>query len=127
MTRASKEKARIYREATKDMNEDDKKNYDLLLELQNRFDSLWRKLHCELFQEEYDFMYDEIVDAKRRQRGENPMSKEYIEKMDKKRESLGFLPLKPNGEREKTDNTIEYCKKLITKELDYKAMYLKEK
>lgn len=46
--------------------------------------------HTRLFPEEYDFHYDSIQDAVNRAKGLNPMSKEYIDKVNKRRKELGF-------------------------------------
>ena len=52
-----------------------------------------KQLHIELFSEEYDKMSDSILDAKERAKGINPMSKEYQQKVAKKRKNLGVSPL----------------------------------
>jgi len=120
MTKMKKLKNHQYSELTKNMSEEDKNIYDLLLSLQNNFDKQVKQLHVELFKEEYDFMYDSGVDASERTKGNNPMSSEYIEKRDKKRVALGFNPLEKDGEPSHDDDTLEYCKKLITKEIEFK-------
>ena len=56
-----------------------------------------KKLHIELFSEEYDKMSDSILDAKERAKGINPMSKKYQLKVAKKREHLGVSPLSISG------------------------------
>jgi len=78
----------------------------------DKVDEKARKLHTELFPEEYDEIGDSIQDAVERSKGNNPMSKEYIKRMDDKRIKLGFNPLSPAGYNE-NDDTIGYCKKLI--------------
>lgn len=75
-----------------------------------------------LFSEEYDFIYDSNVDSIRRARGENPMSGEYIKRMNDKRVKLGFLPLSEDGYAIDSENTKEYCIKLITKEIEYREI-----
>jgi hypothetical protein len=77
---------------------------------------LARKIHIEKFSEEYDFMYDSNVDANERDRGINPMSKEYIERISKKREALGVSPLSESGMPISDDTMIlciEEAKKII--------------
>lgn len=50
--------------------------------------NLVKKLHDMLFPEEYDFMYDSYADARDRDEGINPMSKEYQEEVNEKRAEL---------------------------------------
>lgn len=50
--------------------------------------NLVKKLHDMLFSEEYDFMYDSYADARDRDEGINPMSKEYQEEVKEKRAEL---------------------------------------
>ena len=68
-----------------------------------------KQLHIELFSEEYDKMYDSILDAKERAKGINPMSKEYQLKVAKKRKRLGVSPLSSSGESV-DDSSWELCK-----------------
>ena len=56
-----------------------------------------RKIHSELFSEEFDFMMDSISDVKRRRNGENPMSTEYINEVNERRIKLGVSPLGKDG------------------------------
>ncbi len=55
-------------------------------------DRALQQLHSELFPEEYGFFYDSNVDAKRRVRGENPMSEQYQIDTNHRRFKLGVLP-----------------------------------
>lgn len=55
------------------------------------------KWHCKLFPEEYDMFYDSILESNLRAQGINPMSKEYIERVNKRRRSLGFGDFNVNG------------------------------
>lgn len=66
---------------------------------------LARELHVALFPEEYDYFYDSICDAQVRSRGENPMNAEYVEKTNKRREALGFLPYEI-GQTARNENTL---------------------
>ena len=78
MNKFKKEENKKYQESVKNMNQDDKKNYDFLLTLQNQFENLTNELHVKLFPEEFDFMLDSNSDVYRRAQGINPMSEEYI-------------------------------------------------
>ena len=51
-----------------------------------------RKLHNDLFPEEYDHMCDSISEAEGRRRGMNPMSADYISRTNERRAQLGFAP-----------------------------------
>lgn len=53
-----------------------------------------RELHMQLFPEEFDFMSDSSSDANRRERGDNPMSTEHIDKTNSRRAKLGFEPFR---------------------------------
>jgi hypothetical protein len=55
------------------------------------------KLHIVIFSEEYDYMYDSYSDMLLRNKGENPMSLEYQEKIKTKRKLLGVPQLTENG------------------------------
>ncbi len=120
MNRLKREELKKYNEITKNMSKKDRNNYDLLLEIQIEFEKLTRKLHYKLFSEEYDFMYDEFLDAKIRKNGLNPMKDKYIKSMNEKRVKLGFLPLSENGYSQDSSKTMEYCKKLIIKDETFK-------
>lgn len=52
----------------------------------------------------------------------NPMSDEYIERMDKKRVKLGFLPLSQNGYAQDSEDALQYCKQLLAGEIVYKEI-----
>ncbi len=65
--------------------------------LEIRLDKLARAIHAEDFCEEYDFMYDSVLDKKDRDNGISPMSKEYIENFTKKRKDLGVCALSENS------------------------------
>lgn len=49
-------------------------------------------LHTQLFPEEYDFMYDSSLDAKERAQGINPMSQDYINRVNARRATIGIAP-----------------------------------
>ena len=65
-----------------------------------------RRLHIELFPEEYDFMYDGGVDAKERVEGMNPMSSDYVQHTNLRRRKLGFKPYEIVGENNATFSWI---------------------
>lgn len=119
MNKLKKIEIQKYNEKVKNMTKEDKKNYDLLLNIQAKYELLVGELHKELFAEEYDFIFDDNVDAIKRKNGQNPMSGEYIQMVNEKRVKLGFLPLSENGYAEDSEKTKEYCKKLITGEVLY--------
>lgn len=84
MNRLKKEEQQKYTEKIKNMTVEEKKNFDFLLNLQDSFKSLIDELQVKLFPEEFDYFYDSNVDANRRRLGENPMSEDYIQRMNKK-------------------------------------------
>ncbi|RUO58665.1 hypothetical protein [Pseudidiomarina marina] len=49
------------------------------------------------FPEEYDFVYDSILESKERRQGTNPMHRDYIEIVQRRRLQLGVTPLGSNG------------------------------
>jgi hypothetical protein len=59
--------------------------------------ALAKKVHFELFPEEYDFMMDSIADTRDRRRGVNPMNPDYTNRVNARRKKLGVPPLGPNG------------------------------
>lgn len=87
--------------------------YDCYTQLNKTIDAFTKELHAMLFGEEYDFMYDDNVDAKSRRLGENPMCEEYQEEVNAKRISLGFLPLDTDGMPLDGSKTKEYCRNKI--------------
>lgn len=56
-----------------------------------------KELQRALFNEETDFMLDSGVDSKERFMGINPMSREYIDRVNRKREVFGVSPLSSDG------------------------------
>lgn len=118
MNRLKKIARERYNEKTKNFSEDEKKIFDKVLEVQEKYETILRELHGTVFSEEYDFMYDSIEDAKDRNRGKNPMRESYIKRMNEKREKLGFLPLDESGMPIDRGATIEYCKNLLADEVE---------
>jgi hypothetical protein len=108
MNRFKKEEKIKLDDARKGLSEKEIEILDKKEEEGNRIKELSRKIHRERFSEEYDFMYDSNVDANDRDRGINPMSKEYIERINKKREALGVSPLSESG-MSISDDTMDLC------------------
>ena len=48
------------------------------------------------------------------------MSEEYVTRVNAKRKELGFKELSSGGKAEDSWKTLEYCKKLILSELEFK-------
>jgi hypothetical protein len=90
MNRAGKEMAKKRAEAVKGLSAEEVFKLDQLK-------SLTREVHFEMFPEEYDDQMDSISDAKDRRRGKNPMSAEYVAKVNNRRKALGVSPLGDNG------------------------------
>ena len=78
------------------------KGYDMACKNINITSEEVTKWHCKLFPEEYDMFYDSILESNLRAQGINPMSKEYIERVNKRRRSLGFGDFNVNGENGNT-------------------------
>jgi len=111
MNRAKKEEIRKYNEARQGKSIEEISEIDRQDKLDAQIKKLASLLHGQLFPEEYVFMSDSISDAKDRGRGINPMSEDYIRKVDDKRRVLGFSPLTSAGKT--TDNdTLEFCMKI---------------
>ena len=108
MNRFKKEEKRKRDEAWKGLSAKEIEILDKNEEEENKISELARKIHAERFSEEYDFMYDSNVDANERARGINPMSKEYIERINKKREAEGVSPLSESG-MSTSDDTMDLC------------------
>lgn len=84
-----------------------------------------RRLHVELFPEEYDFMYDSSVDAKERVRGINPMDSDYIKRTNLIRNKIGFKPFNVNGDNDDTFSWIYKAVKEGNIEIIKNALKLK--
>ncbi|MDN3696172.1 hypothetical protein QWY97_02230 [Vibrio cortegadensis] len=73
-------------------------------------------LHSELFPEEYDHLYDSNVEVRARNRGGNPMSEEYQEKVNLRRFDMGVEPYGGNVGIDNVDGLIsswQYCQNKI--------------
>jgi len=55
------------------------------------------EIHTKLFPEEYDFIYDDHVDAAWRRQGVNPMNQDYTERTNARRVAGGFSPFGSDG------------------------------
>ena len=53
--------------------------------------TLIKGLHVKLFSKEYDFMYENNIDANKRRFAENSMCNKYIKRIKDKREKLEFF------------------------------------
>lgn len=84
-----------------------------LEEVTNRaVEALAKKLHVHQFPEEYDFMYDDHVDVAERRKGRNPMSSEYVARVNERRRSLGVRPLSDDGTAA-TDEAMALCRRQV--------------
>ena len=92
MNRVKKEEHRRHAEARKGLTPKQVANLDRREAEEKALEARLSGLHSRLFPEEYDFYYDDSVDAKRRARGENPMSQEYIDRTNARRLALGLAP-----------------------------------
>ena len=108
MNRAKKEEIRKYNEAREGKSDQEIVEGDRKDSLDAKIKHLASLLHGRLFPEEYDFMGDSILDAKERDQGNNPMSEDYIRKIDDKRRVLGFSALDSSGNTIEND-TLKFC------------------
>ena len=90
MNRVAKEMAKKRAEAVKGLSVEEVFKLDQLK-------LLTKKVHFEMFPEEYDEQMDSISDANDRLRGKNPMRAEYVAKVNDRRKVLGVSPLGDNG------------------------------
>lgn len=97
MNRMKKEIIRKKKEARNGLSTEEIAKLDQQDALLEKIEKLTGKLHYERFPEEYDFILDSNADVADRNRGTNPMSEEYISKVNKKREKEGVSPLSENG------------------------------
>lgn len=89
------------------------------------------ELQAILFSEEWDFMYDSRSESKQRwptfgrtKMGTNPMSQDYIDRMDNKRTGLGVSPLTQNGYNP-DETSREFCEAIIKNSPKYKDLEAK--
>lgn len=115
MNRVKKEELKWRREARKGLSDEEIKILDEREAAEEKLMEIARKIHLELFPEEYDFMYDSNVDAQERSSGINPMAKEYAEKVNKRRAELGVPPLTENGMPPDGNNSSEIALEIAKK------------
>lgn len=112
MNKAKKEEIRKYNEARHGKSAKEIAEIDRQDKVDAQIKKLASLLHSSLFPEEYDFMSDSSSDANDRKRGINPMSEEYIKKMNVKREALGFRPILSAGHAVENE-TRKFCLKIV--------------
>jgi len=114
MNRFKKEEKRKREEARRGLTKEEIADLDAKEALHEKILEEAHKLHIELFSEEYDYMYDSNADIKDRERGICPVGKNYIKRMNKRRESLGVAPLDSMG-MPTSDDSWQLCLELIKK------------
>jgi Na+-transporting NADH:ubiquinone oxidoreductase subunit NqrC len=97
MNRINKEERLKYIAAREGLSEEQIKALDIKEQHNQKIVKLAKTMHTERFPEEYDFMYDSSSEAKERRKGINPMSQEYIKKVNQKRNELGVSALTESG------------------------------
>jgi len=119
MNRFKKEELKKRMEARKGLTPDEIKTLDVEEAEDKAVEELTRKIHAERFPEEYDFMFDSHVDVSDRRKGNNPMSDEYVAKVNEKRRRSGVSQLSENG-MATSDDTMELCRQETRKEIEGK-------
>ena len=104
MNRVKKEELRKYKEARIGLSGHEIELLNEKEAQEAKLTELIGKIHSELFPEEYDFHYDSIADAQDRAKGINPMSSEYISKVDARRLALGVAPFSHQPENGQVDS-----------------------
>lgn len=97
MNRFKKEEARAYQKAREGLNDAEIKHLDEQDALRERISEIAQIIHADWFPEEYDHQLDSIADAEDRKRGISPMSAEYTEMVNERRQKRGVAPLGKNG------------------------------
>ena len=111
MNRLKKEEVKKQKQLEKGLTEDQLELLQKIMNCRKIFEKLQNSIHGILFPEEFDFMLDDNVDANLRKHGENPMSKDYQNKVNAKRQKLGLQPLSENGMCE-SDDSKKYSQEL---------------
>lgn len=111
MNRLKKEEVKKQKQLEKGLTEDQLELLQKIMNCRKIFEKLQNSIHGILFPEEFDFMLDDNVDANLRKHGENPMSKDYQNKVNAKRQKLGLQPLSENGMCD-SDDSQKYSQKL---------------
>lgn len=113
MNRMRKEELKKYQEARKGLTPAEIEELDRREALEKEVEHQVGLWHGRLFPEEYDFMLDDGVDAKRRSKGINPMSTEYIAKTNSRRADLGFSGYMDESDVRPKD-TIAWVREMVT-------------
>jgi len=115
MNRLQKENIRKCNDAQKGKSPEEIDELDKLGLLNGEIEKLARKHHLEKFPEEYDYMSDDAADYNNRiHRNINPMRQSYIDKVNLRRISKGFLALAENG-MPINQETFDYCIEKVRK------------
>ena len=122
MNRLKKEEVKKQKQLEKGLSDNQLELLQKIMNCRENFEKLHNSIHGILFPEEFDFMLDDNVDANLRKHGENPMSKDYQNKVNAKRQKLGLQPLSENGMCE-SDDSQKYSQNLaiqflVNKEVD---------
>lgn len=112
MNREKKEELKRYREARKGLTPDEIAVVDAREAAEKTFAKDVEQMHLRLFPEEYDFMLDDGVDAKLRAQGINPMSSEYIARVDARRAALGFAAYMAKNDS-RPDDTMGWVRQMM--------------
>ncbi|WP_223883427.1 5' nucleotidase, NT5C type [Arenibacter lacus] len=80
-----------------------------------------KNLRLALFGEEYDFMGDSGADSKDRSKGISPMSQEYTDRVNKKRETFGVSPLGEAGYAQ-DNSSLLFCEEVVRHTKNYKEL-----
>lgn len=111
MNREKKEALKKEQEIINGMNPEQVNIYREVKEIRTRINKLQGHIHSTIFPEEYDFMNDDHVDIKQRRKGINPMSTEYQEQVNNRRNARGIKPLADNGMCDHADSS-QYTRQL---------------
>lgn len=125
MQRLEKEIRKKRAELLAGLNSEQIEFFEAVEELRDTLKRFESKFHVTMFPEEYDFMYDDSVDAKARYRGNNPMSESYQTKVNQRRQRLGLKPLSENG-MINSDDSVRYTNKTVRRLLTAKDQALKD-
>jgi len=128
MNRVKKERLRKYREARQELTPDQIVDLDKREAMEAKTNSLAQHIHRKRFSEESDFYYDSISESNDRSSGKNPMCKEYIEQVNRRRAQFGVDPLNDAG-YPTSDQSFKLCRKdaeriiSLGKEKEFLAMF----
>jgi hypothetical protein len=97
LNREKREEIKKYNKAREGLTDKEIVIVDTVDAVKAQVTKLIQSLHYYRFPEEYDEMYDSIVDRGERSRGVNPMSQKYIDTVSRRREEWGVSPLSESG------------------------------